>query len=69
MVNKMKKGFLITYIGAALTCLITALSVNKTAKKYGQAPHRKKGINIYELFGAAEKIYDTITEMKESPEK
>lgn len=55
MVNKMKKGYLISYIGAAATMGIVLSKAGKMTKKYGQPLKEKKKMSVDKLAKTAEK--------------
>lgn len=61
----MKKAYFITYLSAAVTCLMTMLFVKKTARKYGQPSYNKKHITLSDVLKGAETIYNTIDEIIE----
>mgnify|MGYP003431468892 FL=1 len=55
MVNKMKKGYFITYLGAAATMGIVLSKASKMTKKYGQPLKAKKKMSVDKLAKTAEK--------------
>lgn len=55
MVNKMKNGYLIAYIGAAATMGIVLSKAGKMTKKYGQPLKEKKKMSVDKLAKTAEK--------------
>ena len=55
MVNKMKKGYFITYLGAAATMGIVLSKATKMTKKYGQPLKAKKKMSVDKLAKTAEK--------------
>lgn len=55
MVNKMKKGYFITYLGAAVTMGIVLSKASKMTKKYGQPLKAKKKMSVDKLAKTAEK--------------
>lgn len=55
MVNKMKNGYLIAYIGAAATMGIVLSKAGKMTKKYGQPLKEKKKMSIDKLAKTVEK--------------
>ena len=61
MVNKMKKGYLIAYLGAATTMGIVLSKATKMTKKYGQPLKEKKKVSPEKLAKTAEKGIDFVT--------
>ena len=61
MVNKMKKGYLIAYLGAATTMGIVLSKATKMTKKYGQPLKEKKKVSPEKLAKTAEKGTDFVT--------
>ena len=55
MVNKMKKGYFIAYVGAAATMGIVLSKAIKMTKKYGQPLKDKKKMSVDKLAKTAEK--------------
>ncbi len=55
MVNKMKKGYFITYLGAAATMGFVFSKASKMTKKYGQPLKEKKKMSVDKLAKIAEK--------------
>ena len=55
MVIKMKKGYFITYLGAAVTMGIVLSKASKMTKKYGQPLKAKKKMSVDKLAKTAEK--------------
>ena len=55
MVNKMKKGYFITYLGVAATMGIVLSKASKMTKKYGQPLKAKKKMSVDKLAKTAEK--------------
>ena len=60
MVNKMKKGYLIAYLGAATTMGIVLSKATKMTKKYGQPIKEKKKMSVDKLAKTAEKGVDFV---------
>lgn len=60
MVNKMKKGYFIAYIGAAATMGIVLSKAKKMTKKYGQPLKEKKKTSPEKLAKTAEKGIDFV---------
>ena len=58
MVIKMKKGYLIAYLGAATTMGIVLSKAQKMTKKYGQPLKEKKKVSPEKLAKTAEKGID-----------
>lgn len=56
----MKKGYLISYIGAAATMGIVLSKAGKMTKKYGQPLKEKKKMSVDKLAKTAEKGVDFI---------
>ena len=63
----MKKGYFITYLGAAFTLFLSIFIAEKKAKKYGQPIKAKKKISLDKIISAAEKAFDFV--MKKKNEK
>lgn len=63
----MKKGYFITYLGAAFTLFLSIFIAEKKAKKYGQPIKAKKKISVESIIPIAEKAFDF--EMKKKNEK
>lgn len=61
MVNKMKKGYLIAYLGAATTMGIVLSKATKMTKKYGQPLKEKKKVSPEKIAKTAEKGIDFVT--------
>jgi len=61
MVNKMKKGYLIAYLGATTTMGIVLSKATKMTKKYGQPLKEKKKVSPEKLAKTAEKGIDFVT--------
>ena len=61
MVIKMKKGYLIAYLGAATTMGIVLSKAQKMTKKYGQPLKEKKKVSPEKLAKTAEKGIDFVT--------
>ena len=61
MVIKMKKGYLIAYLGAATTMGIVLAKATKMTKKYGQPLKEKKKVSPEKLAKTAEKGIDFVT--------
>ena len=59
----MKKAYFITYLGAFLSCIVTAFGIKKVTKKYGQ-PLKEKKFSIYSIFGSADKILSLLANRK-----
>lgn len=55
MVNKMKKGYFIAYVGAAATMGIVLSKAKKMTKKYGQPLKEKKKMSVDKFAKTAEK--------------
>lgn len=60
MVNKMKKGYFIAYVGAAATMGIVLSKAKKMTKKYGQPLKEKKKMSVDKLAKTAEKGVDFV---------
>ena len=60
MVIRMKKGYFITYLGAAATMGIVLSKAVKMTKKYGQPLKEKKKISVDKLAKTAEKGVDFV---------
>ena len=60
MVIKMKKGYLIAYLGAATTMGIVLSKATKMTKKYGQPLKEKKKVSPEKLAKTAEKGIDFV---------
>lgn len=60
MVIKMKKGYFIAYLGAAVTMGIIFSKAGKMAKKYGQPIKEKKKTSPEKLAKTAEKGIDFV---------
>ena len=60
MVIKVKKGYLIAYLGAAATMGIVLSQANKMTKKYGQPLKEKKKASPEKLAKTAEKGIDFV---------
>ena len=61
MVIKMKKGYLIAYLGAATTMGIVLSKATKMTKKYGQPLKEKKKVSPEKLAKTAEKGINFVT--------
>ncbi len=57
---KMKKGYLIAYLGAATTMGIVLSKAQKMTKKYGQPLKQKKKVSPEKLAKTAEKGIDFV---------
>lgn len=57
---KMKKGYLIAYLGAATTMGIVLSKAQKMTKKYGQPLKEKKKVSPEKLAKTAEKGIDFV---------
>ncbi len=53
--NKMKKGYFISYLGAVATMGIVLSQAGKMTKKYGQPLKEKKKMSVDKLTKTAEK--------------
>lgn len=60
MVIKMKKGYLIAYLGAATTMGIVLSKAQKMTKKYGQPLKENKKVSPEKLAKTAEKGIDFV---------
>lgn len=60
MVNSMKKGYFIAYLGAAATMGVVISKAGKMAKKYGQPLKAKKKVSPEKLAKTAEKGIDFV---------
>ena len=63
----MKKGYFITYLGAAFTLFLSIFIAEKKAKKYGQPIKAKKKISVDKIISTADKAFDFL--MKKKNEK
>ena len=63
----MKKGYFITYLGAAFTLFLSIFIAEKKAKKYGQPLKAKKKISVDKIISTADKAFDFV--MKKKNEK
>ena len=63
----MKKGYFITYLGAAFTLFLSIFIAEKKAKKYGQPIKAKKKISVDKIISTAGKAFDFV--MKKKNEK
>lgn len=60
MVNKMKKGYFVAYLGAAATMGIVLSQAGKMAKKYGVPINARRIISPEKLAQTAEKGIDFV---------
>lgn len=60
----MKKGYFITYLGAAFTLFLSIFIAEKKAKKYGQPIKSKKKISVDKIIFTAEKAFDFVMQKK-----
>lgn len=60
----MKKGYFITYLGAAFTLFLSIFIAEKKAKKYGQPIKAKKKISVDKIISTAEKAFDFVIKKK-----
>lgn len=60
----MKKGYFITYLGAAFTLFLSIFIAERKAKKYGQPIKVKKKISVEAIIPTAEKAFDFIMKKK-----
>ena len=60
----MKKGYFITYLGAAFTLFLSIFIAEKKAKKYGQPIKAKKKISVDKIVSTAEKAFDFVMKKK-----
>ncbi len=60
MVNEMKKGYFIAYLGAAATMGVVLSKATKMTKKYGQPLKEKKKMSVDKLAKTAEKGVDFV---------
>ena len=60
MVIRMKKGYFVAYLGAAVTMGIVLSKAKKMTKKYGQSLKEKKKVSVDKLAKTAEKGVDFV---------